>query len=596
MDKEPESGSSSQEAIGSVKQAVNFYGGRQDLRNKPPSRAKELHMAKREITQFNEIRRVADYNRVQAQSELSSAKNTVKELSQRIEESKSKTRNQKLALERLIRSERREDERPLIVAEVDNHRYTEVMKELESVKQELSKLKLDMAYLLETKARVDKETEASTSRMRSYSNSIEDLKQEIEEANEEQVLVELARLEALGELADIESQRAAEATEFSFAIENTKKKINEVSEEIERSKELETQLAITTSDIDLLQDQLQLVKVMGESFKRRETSEETDKDELEEAKKELESIKEEGFQLMASMDIIRNEIQHVTDENTRLRVVEKRTEATIQNLNFKLLRAKAKMESVISAEEKARSIVSNMSATLEQITSEAEAAKKENQIIMETAAKIRAEKEKMEAEIDSAEERLRVGLKELEEVRASEALSLQSLKNVSEKMLKERVLASQYNSTITISNFEYKYLCGQAEGVEELADKKVAAAQAWIEAIKASEKEILMKTEIALRELRELKIAEQQEEVDEPAKVRPQTREKHRKSMKFQIDDSLPRKSIKDYTNSAAAKRSTPRRPSSPGGRHMNRSGSITLKKKPKIMPNLGKLFGSNRS
>ncbi|KAF9623430.1 hypothetical protein IFM89_003014 [Coptis chinensis] len=478
------------------------------------------------------------------------------------------------------------------------------MRELESVKQDLSKLKLDMACLLENKSRVEKETEASTSRLRSHSNSIEGLKQEIEEANEEQVLVELARMEAVKEFEAIEAEREAEETKFTSTMEKTRKKIKELMRDIDRTKELEAKLAITAYDADVLQNELRPVRAMSGSFssERNETSGESAKvtEELEAAKKELASIKEEGFQFMASMDIIRNELKHVSEENTRLKELEMKADSTVQNLNHKLLRDKSKLESVSSSEEKTNSIVSNLSVTLQQLTTEAEAAKTEKRLIAETTESIRAEKQKMENEIYLAEETLRTTIQELEEVKASEALALESLKTLSEKTMKDRASAAQHNSTITISQFEFKYLSGRAVGVEEVADKKVAAAQAWIEALKASEKEILMKTEIALREMNELKLAEEQRELDkqdgEQTKLRQQT-EKPRRSTTLQGDAALPRKSIREYGNSAMpVRKSTAGRPNSPGGRYVNRSGSITLKRKPKVMPNLVKIFSSTET
>ncbi|KAF5189027.1 Plastid movement impaired [Thalictrum thalictroides] len=593
---------SSQDTIGSVKQAVNFYGGKLDgspnSSEKAALRAEGLHMVKKDISQFNENKRVAEQMRSQPESEISNAKKTVKDLSLRIEESKFRTRTRKWELDTLRRPKRRDDNEALIGTERDNYQYAEVMKELDSVKRDLSKLKLDMAYLLETKTRLDKESETSTSRMRSYSSSIEGLRKEIEEVNEEQVLVELARIEAFREYEAIQAQREAEATEFASAMENTRKKMNEIVHEIDRSKELEAKLAITTSDANVLQNELKLVKAMGESFKRNESPVEVVQaitDELEAAYKELRSIKEEGFQFMASMDIVRNELKHVSEENARLKNLEIRADSTVKNLNLKLLRAKSKLEYITSAEEKAKDIVANLTATLQQLTTEAEASKKEKEIITETASKIRAEAQKIESEIDVAEGKLRVAMKEFEEVKASEAFALESLKYISEKTMKDRVSASLHSSTITISNFEYQYLSGRAEGVEEIADKKVAAAQAWIEALKASEKEILMKTEIALREMRELKLVEEQkQEVVYKQDKEPNLR---KSSANMELAVALPpRKSIKDNGNSTAVRRPMARRSNSPSTRYVNRSGSITLKKKTKVMPNLGKLFASNKT
>ncbi|KAF9592571.1 hypothetical protein IFM89_016022 [Coptis chinensis] len=231
-------------------------------------------MAKKDIRQYSEDIKVAEDMRFQAESELFSANKTVKDLNRRIEESKFRARTRKKELETLKRPERIEGGRALAVAEGENYQYAQVMRELESVKQDLSKLKLDMACLLENKSRVEKETEASTSRLRSHSNSIEGLKQEIEEANEEQVLVELARMEAVKEFEAIEAEREAKETKFTSTMEKTRKKIKELMRDIDRTKELEAKLAKTAYDADVLQNELRPVRAMSGSFssERNETS------------------------------------------------------------------------------------------------------------------------------------------------------------------------------------------------------------------------------------------------------------------------------------------------------------------------------------
>jgi len=56
---------------------------------------------------------------------------------------------------------------------------------------------------------------------------------------------------------------------------------------------------------------------------------------------------------MASMDVIRNELKHVTKETARL----KKNDSLVQNLNSKVLRTKSKLEAASAAVEKARSLV-----------------------------------------------------------------------------------------------------------------------------------------------------------------------------------------------------------------------------------------------
>ncbi|XVF71566.1 hypothetical protein PTKIN_Ptkin12aG0048400 [Pterospermum kingtungense] len=510
-----------------------MYGeGNLDHNSKHPekasSRERELHMARRDTSQYKESRRAAESEKVKAESELFSARKTVKDLASLIEESSLKANSRMREIESLTKNGNIE-QKALDVESIESYRYAEVMRELESVQEELSKLKLDMAAVMGKKARAEKDFEDSSLRMWSNAGSIEELRKQIEAANEEHVLVELARIEALKEAAEIEAQRQKEAGEFSFCMEETKKKMKDIAEEIDQSKELENKLAVTMSDVNLSEDELKQVKKVDKVVQKSDSLNQSDHSfengkemepllslesitkELEAAKKELDEIREEGFQYTSSMDIIRNELKHVKEETARLKKTEEKTDMKVQSLHSKLLRAKSKLEAVTAAEEKAKSIVTNLSYTLEQLKAEAEASKKEKALITEDTATIKTEIQQTESEIELTEEKLQAAVEELETVKSSEASALERLRSLIETTMQSRASASKQSSTITISKFEYEYLTGRAVGAEEIADKKVTAAQAWIEALKASEREILMKTEIAHRDLREMKAEEQPE-------------------------------------------------------------------------------------
>ncbi|KAF8026843.1 hypothetical protein BT93_F3359 [Corymbia citriodora subsp. variegata] len=618
--------------IGSVKAAINMYGERilesssPALRNNfhknfpkdSSSRTKELLLAKRDVTRYSERRRNAESTRAEVETELSEARSKVKNLKAQIEASNS---NAKLQLHEFDKGTRPQALQG--VRKSEKSRYQEVMRELDYVKQELSKLKLDVASVRDEKSRAEKEAEASSSKMQSYMSSAEALRKEIEEVGEEEVLVELAQIEALKEHTVIEAQREKELSNYSTKVEETRQKINHLREEVENSKELEARLAVTLSDVDVLQNELKLVREMDKrapmenGFRhpedRIEKGEEDETsvmlravtEELEEAKKELATIKEEGFQFMASMDIIRNELKFVTEERARLKKAEEKTELTVQSLNSKLLRAKSKLESATAAEEKAKSIASNLSLTLEQLKTEAEAAKKEKELIFEETEVIKEEIQKTDGEINLTDERLQAAMQELVTVKASEAQALENLKILIENTMRERAAVSQHSSSITISKFEYNYLTGRATGAEELADKKVVAAQAWIEALKASEREILMKTELVHRQGREMRMEEEQQVYQTERSLSAKRRVEGEMTNWRQKGDkipgsenaqlALPRKSPRKLTgdndNFSPARRAKLRKSSSPGTRLMTQSTSITLKKRKKVMPNLSKLF-----
>ncbi|KAL6010816.1 hypothetical protein ACLOJK_001258 [Asimina triloba] len=593
---------------------------------KPPSKATELHLAKRDIDRFDGNRKFAETVKVQAEMELSNARQAVEDLTQRIGESKAKTRTRRKELQGLRNRSNHEEHSIHSAWETTKIQCKEVMKELEIVKQELSQLKLDIATVKEAKAQAEKQTELSIAKARSFSNSAEAIKNEIEEINEEEVLVELARMEAIRELEAIEAQKQAEAARFSATMEETQKRMKDILQEIDQSKENEAMLEITASDAEVLQNELNFVKAMEQKSekhkwdspnfadridkKMEEELLESATKELDDAKRELASIREEGFKFMASMDVIRSELRHVTDESARLTKIEKKTDSKVKNLNFKLLRAKSKLDSATDAEEKARSIISNLSATVQQLQDEMEAAKKERELISNETASIKLEIQRTESNMELEEERLQAAMQELEAVKESEAKALENLRVVNDKTMHGRASSSQRGSTITISSFEYEYLTQRAKGAKEVADKKVAAAQAWIEAIKASEKEILMKTEMAQREIRELRLVEEQEvcktEKALAAKraVEGELREKQMKHEHLEAADQvrIPRKPMKDNGTPLTPKRAKMmRRPSSSpavrytprsGSNMLPRSGSVTLRKKQKkIMPSLAKFF-----
>ncbi|XP_073065348.1 protein PLASTID MOVEMENT IMPAIRED 2-like isoform X2 [Primulina eburnea] len=540
----------------------------------------------------------------------------VKELSGRAEESYSRAKTEIREVEKLRMAKRREGERSTGYSQ-----YAEVMCELESIIQELSKLKLDMASVLQERRRAEREIDSSMVCMQQHSRTLETVKREIEEINEEHLLVELARIEAIKERGEAEAQREESSETFKAAKEDTEKKKKELIKEIENAKELENKLAITLSDITLLQGGLNLLKKMERRAENIESNflEEGEltvdestlysiTKELEATKKELASVKNDSFQFMTSMDVVRNELRHVMEETAQVKKNEQKPEMIIQNLNSKLLKAKAKLEATSASEDKMKSIVSNLSLTLEQLKSESEKAKKERSIISEETGIIKADVQKTEMEIDLAEERLQAALQDLKAVKASETEALNNLKAQIEITIRNRVSSSKQGSTITISRFEYEYLKGSAAVANKIAEKKVLAAHAWIEALKASEKEMAIKTELLRRESRELKV-EEEHEVRETKrslsskkvveKELEHMRQKSAKNMEPEIlqpENALRSKSMNRSFRMAPAKKVMSRRISTTADHNASKAPSFRVRRRKKIIPDLTKFFGGKNS
>ncbi|XP_076894408.1 protein PLASTID MOVEMENT IMPAIRED 15-like [Bidens hawaiensis] len=221
---------------------------------------------------------------------------------------------------------------------------------------------------------------------------------------------------------------------------------------------------------------------------------------LEDAKQELEIIKGEGFNFMTSMDSIRDELNRVRVETEELLKTEEVHDSIIQVLNSKILSEKSKLESINSIESKTDMVASNLVFTLDQLRSEIERLYKEEGSLNEEIENTRSEIRETENEIGVKEVELEDAIEELEVIKLLEFEALWSLRNVINAIMEARDTASM----ITITDFEYGYLTGKAGRAVEVADKKIDAAQAWVEALNANEREVLMKIEMVEREISKL--------------------------------------------------------------------------------------------
>ncbi|KAK7316486.1 hypothetical protein VNO77_35550 [Canavalia gladiata] len=582
--------------VGLVKAAVNLFGNKvSDSSMKHSSKAKELHRARRDIGRYKESKQAAE-------SELSNANKTVKDLFSMIGESSYKATAQMRDITSLNKFGK--------VSINDNNEYSQVMRELEYAKRELFQLKLDVAYVLEEKLQAEKKIVASRSNMLSLSKVAQALRKEIEEANEEHVVVELARIDALRELGDIQARGEKEPNELLFKLESTRNKLKEAIKEIDESKEVEKKLAMIMSDIDILKNELKLVRKKEKRVEKDESIEhmegslsegkeskdvsvlQTTEEEIEEAKKDLALIREKGFKFMSSMDDIRNELKHVNAATVHLMNMEAKVGSKVRNVSYKLLRAKSKLEAASSAEEKAKSIVTNLSHTLDKLKSEAEAAKKEKELINE---EIKARKEEIKRalfEIETSEERLQGVMQEVEAVKSSESLALEKLKSLTENAMKERILATKPSSLITISKFEYEYLTNHAAEAKAIADKKVEATEAWIEAVKASEREIVMKSKIAEAKLEVYKKEKLVSKIVSNEELEIWSR-KREKNPSRELKHSMSRKSNKSQGNRTPSKGSKFQKSASPATRPVS---PFIVKKKKKVIPNFTKFFRGKRN
>eukprot|EP01018_Ginkgo_biloba_P010082 Gb_35409 [translate_table: standard] len=543
----------------SVKEAVTLFGERvaarkldkENLENpvveRPLLKDRELHLLQKDLVKFKQQLKNAEAAKAQAQIELVKAKKVVEDLSLKLEKAKE---SKEKASETCEMSRLRAEELEVANAETpksSNASWQEEVitarnqqmvatAELETAKQELRKMKQEFASSMEAEAHAIKQADEAMAATERHSSRVEELLKDINAAHESHMLVKLASMEAEKERFSIVAERESEALKASEVAEQTRKQILAVAKSLDASKDLETKLAATTAAVEDLQNQLNLVKESEskvstgashpdenlknmkaeiEKTKKQESdaisSLESITVELEEAKEDLRKATEEGLALRTFLDYLRAELEQKRTELAELNEIEAQTETKAADLNAELHKARSKLAVATAAEAKAKSATSDLFQALQQITAEAAEAKKEAATMNEEAQKEKLEIEQAKAEMNTVENKLQFALEELKDAKSAEAIALGKVKYLSEKTSAARASTSEFGAAITISLSEFDSLSKKAEEADMLADKKVAAAIAQIDTIKASEREILMKIEVAYREIGELKSAEEQE-------------------------------------------------------------------------------------
>ncbi|CAH8392222.1 unnamed protein product [Eruca vesicaria subsp. sativa] len=510
----------------SVKDAVNLFGReaafsaeKQPLIRKPnPQSAEkvlvkqtELHLAQKELNKLKEQLKNAETVREQALSELEWAKRTVDELTRKLEavnESKDAANKVTEAAKSLIKEAKPEN---VSVSSSDNadgldmEQYGMVCKELDTAKQELRKIRQVSNEVSETKTVSLAKEEEAKEVTKVYSEKIELLRKEIAAVNESVEQTKLACSRAQKEQSEIFADKEIKHQSYKAGMEESAKKLLALKNKFdpEFAKKLEAQLTETYNEIDELQKQMDTAKasdmesVDGVSL------------ELKEAKGLLEKLVEEEKSLQVLVESLKAELENVKKERSEVEAKEAEIETVAGDLNLKLSKSKSELEECVAEESKAKAALEDMMSTLNQITSETEAARREADEMRNKAEELRKEAETAHLSLEDTELNLRVALDDVEEAKAAEAKALEQIKSMSERTNAARNSTSSESGaqSITLSQEEFKSLSKRAEVSDKLADMKVAAALAQVEAVKASENETQKKLETTQEEIEKLKAA-----------------------------------------------------------------------------------------
>lgn len=264
-----------------------------------------------------------------------------------------------------------------------------------------------------------------------------------------------------------ETQAAnARATQLQVTIADSMQSLRKAKEEAI----FHSHLQETNKGIQVLQEQLNNVRASDLDAFAKATSQ------LRLTKSTLQDIVAEERSLRSMVDSLQAELDILKGRNSQLKDKADEAEAIAENLRLDLDNSKPNGDAI-----------QQLTCEAVQFLEEAEEMKKKVESLRQEAVTTRAAAKE-------AEERLKLALKEVEEVKAAEALANDQI-HITE------------DGKIKLAVEKYEAFSKIVEEIRNEADTKVAAAMAQVEDITANEKELLMKVEAGLKEKQDMEAA-----------------------------------------------------------------------------------------
>ncbi|CAN1193956.1 WEB family protein At5g55860 [Linum perenne] len=506
----------------SVKDAVTLFGEGAFSRERPAIKkpkpqslervlAKEtqLHVAQKDLNKLMGQLNNVETTEGQALAELEKAKRTVDDLKKKLktvneakELAMKATEAAKFQVEQIEETKNHPaDGARLQNLESAREQYLTVFSELDVAKQELRKLRQEFDASLSAKlAAINQASEADYAAKVNV-EKVSELSKEISSIQESIGQVKLASLQTQQDQEKIFTEKNLQKQSYKATLEATSNKLLALKNEFdpELAQNLEKQLTETMGEISGLQEQMDSAKTLDLDSVKAVTSE------LDGAKESLQKVLEEESSLRSLVESLKLELETVKNEHLELKEKETETEAIAGNLHVKLRKCKSEFESAIVEESKTRGASEEMIQTLNQLSVEVENTRKEAEEMKKEAEELKKEAEVTRIELEEVDKKLKIALEEAEEAKTAETRALDQIKSLSERTSVVRASTSESGANITISKDEFEALSRKVKGSDELAEMKVAAAVAQVEAVKASENEALKRVEAMKKEIEDMK-------------------------------------------------------------------------------------------
>ncbi|KAE9598550.1 hypothetical protein Lal_00021066 [Lupinus albus] len=514
----------------SVKDAVSLFGegafsGEKPAFKKSKPRSAErvlaketkLHIALKELNKLKEQVRNAENTKVQALAEVERARRTIEDLTQKLkvisesrELSIKATEDAKSQANQLKEEKHgnRDETHGASKEELETavKRYTSVIEELDVAKQGLKNIRLEYASSLEARASYLKQVAEAEDALKENSERASQLSNEISVVQDSIGQTKFVAIEAQKQQSIILAEKDVLRRSCKATLEQSEKELLALKKDFnpELTKILELQLAETMSEIEALQKEMENKRKSDLDSIKMVTLE------LDGAKESLQKVADEESSLRSLVEALKVEIENVKREHSELKEKESETESVVGNLHVKLRKSKSELEACLAEKSKVSGASEEMILTLNQLQWETESARREAETMNNKAKVLKKELEFTMLALKDAEVCLSAALEEAEVAKAAEECAVNQITELTERISAARVSTSESGAKISISKEEFESLSRKVEESDKLADMRVAAAKAQVEAVKASENEALNRLATTQKEIEELKAATQE--------------------------------------------------------------------------------------
>ncbi|KAJ7536250.1 hypothetical protein O6H91_12G062300 [Diphasiastrum complanatum] len=517
----------------SVRAAVTMFGERAEpggafrvgILERQAHKDQQFYQVQEDLAQLQEQLAVAETAKKQALDELEETKGLVEDTKKKLEEV-IESQASGLRAPNLEESENVDANNSIrLKEELETYKqqHTAAVSDLEAAKKEIARLKLALhaatVEVREAEAMAVEAVKKSEELLKELLESCElDKAELVFEPEAEGTSKHSAELRVSNTVTssisceEVENLRKqlASAKDLDLQLAASSNMLSNALAELAAAKTSETRMVAIANEAraDLIKAAADLERSRAAEAHAIEVAEATEK-ELQVAKLKLQKLTEENASLPLVVESLKVEVEKAKAELLALKKKESKTitAAIAANANADLEKAKAELSAALLAEGKAKEAMESLTIALQQVTLEANEAKSAATGAVEEAQNGRLEAEQARSTISVLEVQLREALNVSEEAKLAETLATEQLKSLKETFASSISENIEPGAVLPVLKEEYEALNKKLQETEDLASKRIAAVEAQVEAVRASERELLIKLEAAKEEIEANKLA-----------------------------------------------------------------------------------------